>query len=390
MYHIKGGHGRYLRELIRHLEQLDSKNRYTIILQPEGFFSYTPSNPNFRAISTDTHWYTFSEQTKFLRLLNKIRADLVHFPHWNIPLGYRKPFIVTIHDLILIEHPTSAASTRNPLFYWTKYLIFRTILKSALNRAEQIITVSEFTKNQIEEHFPYLDTPITPIHNAATTRSNQQSAISNKTNYQSCAGPRSGIPITNYYLYIGTAYPHKNLSLLLHAFHQFGIRYGRTHKLILAGAKNKFYERLFKTDTARTMLEQGDLVFIDSPNDETLETLYQNATAVVCPSLIEGFGLPPLEAAVRGVPAICSNIPAHQEIMTDAACYFSPFIKEGQGEHLKNQQSTINSLISALHRLTTDNNHRYLLSLKSRKHAKNFSWQKTAEKTLTVIETLSS
>jgi len=371
MYHLKGGHGRYLRELIANLEQIDSTNRYTIILHPEGASSYTPTNPNFKIISTDTHWYTLREQTKFLRLLNKTKADLVHFPHWNVPLGYRKPFVVTIHDLILLEHPTSAASTRNPLFYWIKYLAFRTILKSTINRAKHIITVSNFAKTQIKEHFPYLETPITTIHNSANviaSGAKKSRECRSDLLIRDCFVPRNDKP---YLLYTGVAFPHKNLHFLLHAFHQFNIRYGRTHKLVLAGKKNKFYEKLLKSNTALTMLEWGDLIFIDGPTDTELESLYKNTKAVICPSLMEGFGLPPLEAATRGIPAICSNIPAHREIMEDNVSYFNP--------------TNIETLISSLHRVTTDNDYHYFLSQKAKNRTKNFSWKKSAEETLNVI-----
>ncbi len=388
MYHIHGGHGRYLRELIKNLEQLDTTNHYTVILKSEGAALYSPKNSNFKTVVTPTHWYTLGEQTALARLLHKLNADLVHFPHWNVPLLYRRPFIVTIHDLILRAYPHSAVSTRNLLIFWIKYAGFRVILRHALTRAQHIITVSETTRDQITDHFPELLTEITPIHLAATKcHAELVSASPNKN-------PN--------FLYIGTAYPHKNLPLLLHAFHQFGIRYGRTHQLILAGARSIFYDRLLSTDTAKTLLENDDLIYKEAPDGAALEELYTNAAAVICPALIEGFGLPALEAAARGVPVIASSIPAFVEILGDAAIYFDPhdvetlvssFQKvchpESRNEcgtrFISGSPNENSEMLKQVQHDTLprqdDNRHSSLLS-----RAAQFSWQKTAEKTLEVYQ----
>ena len=372
MYHIRGGHGRYLRELIRELERVDTKNRYTIILHPEGFSTYLPANPNFRAIATATPWYSFGEQTSFVQLLRRVNANIVHFPHWNVPLLYRRPFVVTVHDLILRAYPTSAISTRNPFVFWIKYATFRVILGRALARAEHIITVSETAQDQITEYFPELTTQITAIHLGAGA----PTAIANEA-----PGEAKQLPC---FLYVGVAYPHKNLPFLLDAFHQFGIRFGRTHQLVLAGAKNLFYARLFETDTAKTLLANGDLVFIDAPSDAELEKLYTDAEAVVCPSLIEGFGLPALEAAARGVPVIASRIPAFQEVLDDAALYFDPRDIESLvatfaslREGTPGDDETISTGL-----LRSARNERL------RTRAQQFSWRKTAEKTLEIYNAL--
>jgi len=406
MYHIHGGHGRYLRELIVNLEELDTTNRYTIILKPEGAALYIPKNPNFKTIVTGTHWYTLGEQISFLRLLNKLHADLVHFPHWNVPLLYRRPFVVTIHDLILCEYPTSAVSTRNPLIFWVKYAGFQIILRHALTHAEHIITVSETTRDQITDHFPELLTETTPIHLATSV----PHVISSESRHSRDESRNLNVEIPRlrpasqdfardddlrrHFLYLGTAYPHKNLPFLLHAFHQFGIRYGRTYQLILAGAGSIFYDRLLATDTAKTLLENGDLIYKEAPDDAALEELYTNATTVICPSLMEGFGLPALEAAARGVPVIASRIPAFQEVLGDTAIYFNPHniesliaalchsgarrLDDAIESREDKERDPIAPTTSALH---DDNLRDKLLS-----RAQQFSWRKTAEKTLRIYQ----
>lgn len=353
MYHIKGGHGTYLRNLIDNLQDLDQENKYTLLMHSEGLKMWKQKNKNFTPLFEPSHWYTIKEQFSLLKTLNNLKPDLTHFPHWNVPLLYRRPFITTIHDLILLEHKTSAASTKNPVTFFIKHAGFRLILKRALKKGQHIITVSNFAKDQIDQHFPYLGKSITPIHNGVSKKK---------------APSEYSILNTQYFLYTGTAYPHKNLPTLLHAFSQFTIRFGHSHKLILAGAKTPFYEKLLQTDPALTLAQSGNLVFIDGPTDQEIASLQKNATAVVCPALIEGFGLPPLEAATSGVPALCSNIPAHKEIMKDRAAYFEPENAE--------------SLIHAMHVISSNNNRRYFLAQAAKKLSHLFSWKTAAEQTL--------
>ena len=103
---IGKGLGRYTQKLIENLEKTDQENRYVVFLRKENFDEYQPQNPNFKKVLADYRWYSFAEQLFFPRLLRKYNFDFVHFPHFNVPLLYRKKFIMTIHDLILIHFPT--------------------------------------------------------------------------------------------------------------------------------------------------------------------------------------------------------------------------------------------------------------------------------------------
>jgi glycosyltransferase involved in cell wall biosynthesis len=100
------GLGRYTEKLIFHLEAIDTDNEYVVFLRRENFDEYIPRSPRFRKVVAQYAWYGLSEQTLFVLLLYRFRFDLVHFPHFNVPLLYRRPFVVTIHDLILVHYPT--------------------------------------------------------------------------------------------------------------------------------------------------------------------------------------------------------------------------------------------------------------------------------------------
>src|SRR5258708_3370943 len=101
------GLGRYTSELISHLEKIDNGNDYVIFLRASNFKSYVPKNPRFTKVLAEFPWYTWSEQVRYPKLLNSHMLDLMHFPHFNVPFFYRKPFVVTVHDLILLSHPTT-------------------------------------------------------------------------------------------------------------------------------------------------------------------------------------------------------------------------------------------------------------------------------------------
>src|SRR3990167_7089110 len=148
------GLGRYTEKLIEHLETLDTANDYVIFLRRENFDEYAPKNPRFRKVLADYPWYGFLEQLVFPILLLRFRLDLVHFPHFNVPVLYPKRFIVTIHDLILLRYPTIQNTTRAALFYRIKFAVYRLVIASAVRRAEHIITVSRFTEQDILIRYP--------------------------------------------------------------------------------------------------------------------------------------------------------------------------------------------------------------------------------------------
>jgi len=277
-----GGLGRYVEQLVTQLQQIDTENRYILFLKPENFDDCIITNPNFEKRKVDIHWYTLKEQLQLGKIIDAEGLDLIHFPHWNVPCTIKTPFVVTIHDLILLEQPKSAhVTTRHPLIFWLKRLGHRFVLRHALKQAKHIISISEYTKLSTLNHFPYLEKEsITVVYNGLT----KLPPATDNTETPTIDTP--------YFLYVGNAYPHKNLITLLHAFSFFH----QTHpevNLVLAGRQDAFYERL-KKEIEELDIPKDIVHFIMDPSDAALKTLYKNATLYLFPSLIEGFGLPPL------------------------------------------------------------------------------------------------
>ncbi len=354
------GLGRYVSELITHLEQIDKKNEYVVFLRNDNWNQYTPQSPNFRKVRAEYQWYSWREQLLFPFFLRKHKLDLMHFTHFNVPLLYRRPFVVTVHDLILLQFPTARASTLGPLIYKLKFWAYRHVIGSALNRARGILTVSKTTRREINKHFPYTERKqIVVTYGACAPRFSRTDTSSAEQNQ---SAPKINGP---FMLYVGNAYPHKNLERLIASFQLFKERGHAEWNLILVGAPDYFYDRL-NEETERLNLADG-VRFFGHATDDELSALYSQADFYVFPSLCEGFGLPPLEAMSNGLPVTASDTSCMPEILGEAATYF-------------NAEST-EDMAKAMKRLADDHDLRTKLIDRGYRRVKKYDWAIAARKT---------
>ncbi|MEK7211983.1 MAG: glycosyltransferase, partial [Patescibacteria group bacterium] len=208
MFGPETGIGRYTENLIRNLELVDRKNEYVIFLSPEKFSAYVPAAKNFTRVIAKSRWYSFREQIEMPRLINQAKVNLMHFSHFNVPLLCSAPFVVSIHDLILLDFPTARATTMGPLFYWLKYKIaYPLVIRNAVSRAKTIITMAKYTKERIVEVFKINPEKIKIIYEGVADSVRQ-------TAYDT---PPKKIT-KSFLLCVGNAYPHKNLEGLVDAF----------------------------------------------------------------------------------------------------------------------------------------------------------------------------
>lgn len=368
----QGGLGRYLQQLIEGLEKTDLQNDYVIFLRQENFSAYTPANPRFKKALADIPWYGWQEQFLLPKIFKRENCDFIHFPHWNIPVFYRGKFIITIHDLILLHHPSRQSSTLGPIKYFFKNLAYKFILHHAVKKACFILTPSEFTKQDIIKtlHIPAEKIIVTYL--APVLKDNIEYSILN-TNDQENNDKKQGIlqkhGITkNYLLYVGVAYPHKNLERLVIAWKMFEGQ-NKNFQLVLVGKKNYFYNRLIKSEAFKSC---QNIIFTDFVSDDELATLYKNATAYIFPSLYEGFGIPPLEAMQYNIPVISSNKTCLPEILGGAALYFDPL----------NEQD----IYSKINLILTDSKTRQKLINNITVILSKYSQKNTTETTLSVYQ----
>jgi len=341
---IGAGHLSGSREIPRSARN-DKQREYFIFLTEKNWEKYEPKNPNFQKIKADFRWYSWQEQAFFPFLIKKYKIDLMHFPHFNVPLFCRVPFIVTIHDLILLHYPSTRATRLGFVKFYLKYFFYRFVLKNAIVNSKAILVPSEFTKKDILDNFslPHLSSPSRGEGEVGGGGNILASKIvvtheAGSLNEVAPAGREFliGLNIDKpYFLTVGNAYPHKNLERLFRVFKKFnalphlsspsrregevpksfsttGIPAptcrslgigggGKNFQLVFVGPDDYFYKRI-KNYARELVLGSNEVIMPGKVNDSELKLLYLNAFAHVFPSLYEGFGLPGIEAMSCGAP----------------------------------------------------------------------------------------
>jgi glycosyltransferase involved in cell wall biosynthesis len=314
------GLGRYTKEIVDNILRMDSEHFYVVFLSPENYDLFSSKNENVKKVLVKSRWYSWAEQIIFPWQIYKEKLDLMHFTHFNVPILTTVKFVVTIHDLILTRFSTQRATLLPPLYYKIKYLAYKFVISRAVSKSEKIIAVSEFTKKDIEKKFKVKKDKISVIYEGISDLSSheEENSDSDKKVLKSY-----NIGDNRYLLYVGNAYPHKNLEAFLDIFKKIKKDFPSL-LLVLVGKDDYFYKRL-KKHTQSLNLSNEDVIFADYIPDKDLASLYRNALAYVFPSLYEGFGLPPLEAMAYNCPIVSSNQTSLPEILGDAALYFNPY-----------------------------------------------------------------
>ena len=203
-----GGLGRYVAELVTALQSVDTDNEYVLFLRKENFHECVITNTRFTKRMVDVPWYSFAEQREMPREIALAKVNLMHYPHWNVPIFSRVPFVVTIHDLILLEDPASArATTRNAFLHGIKSIGHRIALETAIHRSKHIVAISEYTKHSILEHFRVSGGKISVVYNGVRPPVGAEKVSLAELGVQQ-----------PYILSVGNGYPHKNLETTLSSF----------------------------------------------------------------------------------------------------------------------------------------------------------------------------
>ena len=357
------GLGRYTKEVVDRVIAFDTQNEYVIFLSKENYDSFGVKNSQVKKVLADVRWYTLAEQIKMPWLIYKEKIDLMHFPHFNVPIFCFTKFIVTIHDLILTKYPTQRASTLSPLLYKVKNLGYRIVINLAIKRAKKVIAVSEFTKNDIVAKFKVTKEKIIVIYEGVAKAFNLDNANDKKVIF------RYNIE-EPYLLYVGNAYPHKNLEGMIRIFSNIKKEIPNL-KLVLVGKEDYFYKRV--KAYALNFNNGKDIVFPGFVSDKDLQIVYKFAQIYIFTSLYEGFGLSPLEAMSQGCPVISSDKSCLPEVLGASAQYINP----------KNEEAATKIII----KIFNNKELREELIKKGLRQAQKYSWNKCAQNTLEIYNT---
>jgi glycosyltransferase involved in cell wall biosynthesis len=302
------GIGRYIQILIEQLEKLDHKNEYAIFLSSNGWHEYTPKNKNFKKVHSDIRLYTLKEQLQFPRIIAKQKVDIMHFPHFTVPLLYNRPYVVTVHDMIIHKFPTEYASTHHPIIYKLKLLGYKLTLWHALKAAKHVIAISKQTKQDILKYYPALKTPLSVIHHAIKTPASTETAIESNVLTKWKLSP------LKYFFYVGAAYPHKNLKHMIESFMESLNTIPADTQFVIAGRVDTFHKNVQAWIKKNYPNNYQRVQWVNQVSDTELSVLYTNSIALVYVTQYEGFGLPVLEAMAANTAVIASNNSSLKEV----------------------------------------------------------------------------
>jgi glycosyltransferase involved in cell wall biosynthesis len=354
------GIGRYITELSHQILSMDKTNEYVLFFRDESQ-SEKYKEYGHKVVITGIEHYTFAEQWKLPSIMQKEHLDVVHFPHFNVPIFYRGKFVVTIHDLTHTLIPGKKKS------HFIHRLAYHWVFWNAVKSAHRIIAVSEATKKALLDYYHYLNHDI--YHDKIQVvyeGFNEKYKMMDKL--EAFAQVSNSFGVTKpYILYVGDWRRYKNLTQLANAFDKL-IDQGLDLEWVLVGKKDPFYPEI--EEQIFSIKHKDRIKALGRISDEDLKAVYNGALLFVLPSSMEGFGLTLLEAAACGVPIACSDIPSLREVAGQGAEYFDP-------NNLQNMIEVIKNLVTNERRLEELAN----LALSRSKH---FSWKKAAEETLEV------
>jgi glycosyltransferase involved in cell wall biosynthesis len=300
-----------------------------------------------------------------LQELNTVLAalDVVHVSDVNAFRPVGTPMVSTVHDVSPLLFPEWHTSENRGRFKRKAQLI--------KEHARAVIAVSQHTKRDLVDLLDVPEERIHVVYNAADTR---YQPLNDRAEVDRVV-EKYGLPGQDYILYVGTLEPRKNLVRLIEAYGAALARRGNAFPpLVLVGGKGWFYEDIFRS-VKRLGLEKR-VVFTGFVDDDDMLAVFNGASIFVYPSLYEGFGMPVLEAMACGVPVIASNASSLPEVVGEAGILVDPIDTD--------------ALAAALVALVQDADRRDVLRSAGLAKATNFSWDRAAQETLAVYESVGS
>jgi glycosyltransferase involved in cell wall biosynthesis len=345
------GIGTYVRNLVRHLAQIDRETTYFLFCDRADQATLRDLAENFVPIVDSSSGYRVQEHFSIPLKVHRLGADLLHSPHYVLPLLLRQRSVVTIHDCIHLLFPEYL-----PNRFALRYA--REMMGSAIRRSDLVLTVSEASRRDILSFYPSTDPERVEVVSNAIDE-----AILQDPGEEEMERVRERYQIRGrFILYAGNIKPHKNLERLVAAFGLLKQRPGHDDvKLFIIGDEVNKYGALRRSVEAAGVRQ--DVRFFGFVPERTLAALYRLADVFAFPSLYEGFGLPPLEAMACGTPVVTSRISSLPEVVGDAALLVDPY--------------SVDDIASGLERVLGDEALRAGLVARGHVRVKHFSWDRS-------------
>jgi glycosyltransferase involved in cell wall biosynthesis len=358
------GLGRYIQNIVSGLLSLNLEDRLVIFCLEEDLSEVKKvTEDKCEIVIANVRWYSVQEQFVMPILFLRAKLDVLHVPHFNAPVFYPGKIVITLHDLTHFHNKDLKASKYPAWMYAIKHAFFVFVLWINIRRSTKVIVVSEYVRSDLQKSLNVSSSKIKVIYEAAVEHKRVSSTDVSRV--------LSDYGVTKkYFYYIGNAYPHKNLEMLLGAFVEFRKKYSDS-QLVLSGEDSFFWPRL-KRYAARKHLSEN-VIFTGKVSDRDKDILMSAATAYIFPSLSEGFGLPILEAMSCGCPVLATNRTSLPEVGGDACLYFEPRLED---------------ILQKMLMVWEDARLRKQLVRKGYARVATFSWNSAALETLKVYQTI--
>lgn len=296
------GLGRYTTNVLKYLPKYLQGQTLQVLLRDSQYDKF-PDSKNVVKVRCEIPHYSLSEQILLPKLLKDLKSDLLYTLHFNTPILSQIPNVVTVHDLIKSSFTGSDTTTRTPWMYALKRYGYNQVIRKTLSHASDIIVPTNTVKNDILAAFP-------------TTKPERIIPIPEAPDDIFRHPVKSDLVLPEkYLLFVGNAYPHKNLKVLLEAFTNLD---DKSLHLVIVAKRSPFLAKVLSPHNLSHVTILSDL------SDEDLVYVYKKAKMLVTPSLMEGYGLVGLEALMVGTPVIASNIPVYREVYGNNVSYFDP------------------------------------------------------------------
>lgn len=339
-------------ELLRNLEKIDRKNEYTVLLASDPLGDLPKERSGWKYQILKINFFKTYIAIPFALFSAKKKPDIFFSPTHYGPFISPVKRIITIFDLSFLHFPQFF----KPRDFWQ----LRLWTKISVLGARHIITISEFSKNDIVKNYNLRADAITVAHpgykDDIYRPLKDQNKIKEVLKKYKIDSP--------YAIYIGTIQPRKNIARLIEAFKDIeGLKLVVVGKTTGEGRQGWMFDEIL--NKPRQLGIEDKVIFTGFVSDEDLTFLLNGAEVFVLPSLWEGFGIPVVDAMACGVPVIVSNVSSLPEVAGDAGILVDPF--------------DIDSIAQAIRKVVTDRKFKEQKSKEGLTQAKRFSWQKMAE-----------
>lgn len=362
-----GGIKEYIYNLVNSIAAIDHENQYLLyVLKDQVGFAQQmfpeQANMQIRVVPYTSDrlsvvWRSITSGIWWRREEAREKFDIFHSPFFHAPKLRHAKVVITVHDLRFARYPYT--------YTYARYQFVKRAVRKSVYSCDQIITISEFTKSEVMEAYRIPSEKIHVIHEAI----NRQDFSTDKTAHYADEVTEQ-LQNTRFLLSVGHVEPRKNYRRLVEAYQALRDAHQEEPvRLVIVGKKGHHYE-----EDLKMMHQTEGVVYLDFVSRELLLWLYQHAAALVFPSIYEGFGFPPLEAACMGTISAVARISSLPEVCGEAACYFEPTDTASITQAL--EQVLYHPTIIAQQKETLE------------KNLSRFSWQKNAQETIRLYHQL--